>query len=82
MSTGKSKTDAGQNRPGIVAFLHPRPPLRSFTKECAQNKTLSGPVVARRNQRGLCTADSSEPAPSHRPWVLAPSATSARITSH
>jgi hypothetical protein len=81
VSTGESKKEAGQNRPGTVAFL-PQGLRSGASPKNAHTTKPSSPVVTRPANGGFCAADSSEPAPSHRPWVLAPSATSGGIAPH
>ena len=41
----------GKSSPADFAFTCPRPPLRSFTKECSNEKA---PLKPLRQQRGLC----------------------------
>jgi hypothetical protein len=61
----------GKGGPAAVAFLDPGPPLRDFSKKiCSENKILcvDKPTSGSRTE-DLAKPISSEPAPSHRPWI-------------
>ena len=61
----------GKSGPAVVAFLDPGPPLRDFSKKiCSKNKILcvDKPTSGSRTE-DLAKPISSEPAPSHRPWI-------------
>ena len=50
--TERTKKGApGKNSPAVFAFSCPRPPLRSFTQECGNEKAHLKPL---RKQKGLC----------------------------
>ena len=72
-------------RPGAAsAFFDPgASALRLHQRMGLQNQNpLSDKPVTQPTHRGFGKADSSEPAPSPRPWIFAPGATPARIALH
>ena len=67
----------GKNGPAVFAFSDPRPLLRDFTKniDAKAKPSLHKPLGSR--AEGFAKPMSSEPAPSHRPWIGALGATPA-----
>jgi hypothetical protein len=61
----------GKNRPAAFAFYDPGPPLRGFTKninpKAKPSASISPPLDP--CAEGFAKPMSSEPAPSHRPWI-------------
>jgi hypothetical protein len=77
--TPNPKWRPGKNRPAASAFLIQGPPLGSFTQESLKKQNpLPDQPVHRLIYRGFSTANSSEPTPSHRPWIFVSSATPRR----
>lgn len=79
MRPPKARRKPGKSGPAVFAFSDPRPLLRDFTKNIQRkSKTLyfhkPNPELA---SRGFTKPMSSEPAPSHRPWISTLGATSA-----
>lgn len=78
-STGSRSSFAGQtpkgkpgkDGPASSRFIYPRPPLRDFTKEmtATRNHQNQSPLAAWPSEGSVPI--SSEPAPSHRPWISA-----------
>ena len=61
----------GKSGPAVFAFSDPRPLLRDFTKNIdakAKPSTSTSPILSLRTE-GFTKPMSSEPAPSHRPWI-------------
>ena len=69
----------GKSGPAVFAFYDPRPPLRDFTKNihAKQNPLVSTSQLPGSRAEGFAQPMSSEPAPSHRPWIGALGATPA-----
>jgi hypothetical protein len=69
----------GKGSPAVFALCNPGPSLRDFTKNIGvQNKTLCPDKPSLGSQaEGFAKPMSSEPAPSHRPWISALGATPA-----
>src|SRR5664279_1932670 len=67
----KAHKEAGQKRPGDFAFLYPRPPLRDSTKEMLAKQTTKNQTLRQPSPSEGSAPISSEPAPSHRPWISA-----------
>ncbi len=68
----------GQSGPAAFAFLGPGPQLGNCTKKillAQQQKPLCFTAYRGGEDRGFDQRISSEPAPSHRPWMLAAGAT-------
>lgn len=63
----------GKSGPAVFAFSNPGPPLRDFTKNIRlKNKTLCLDKPSLGSQaEDFAKPMSSEPAPSHRPWISA-----------
>ena len=68
----------GKSGPAVFAFSDPRPLLQDFTKniDAKAKPSLHKPRGSR--AEGFTKPMSSEPAPSHRPWISALGATPAR----
>lgn len=68
----------GKISPAVFAFWNPGPPLRDFTKniDLKAKPSLRKPPGLR--AESFAKPMSSEPAPSHRPWISALGATPAR----
>jgi len=79
LSNFKAIRKPGKGGPAVFAFGNPGPPLRDFTKNIRlKNKTLCPDKPWLGSQaEGFAKPMSSEPAPSHRPWISALGATPA-----
>jgi hypothetical protein len=78
-TTGKAIRKPGKSGPAVFAFWDPGPPLRDFTKNIsvkANPPAFVSPPLGSRTE-GFAKPMSSEPAPSHRPWISVPGATPA-----
>jgi len=69
----------GKSGPAVFAFWDPGPPLRGFTKNIDAKAKPSASMSPSLDSRaeGFAKPMSSEPAPSHRPWIGTPGATPA-----
>ena len=79
MRPPKAIRKPGKNSPGVFAFSDPRPLLRDFTKNIdakAKPSTSTSPILSLRAE-SFTKPMSSEPAPSHRPWISTLGATPA-----
>src|SRR5207302_8485821 len=69
----------GKSGPAVFAFWDPGPPLRGFTKNIDAKAKPSASISPSLDlgAEGFAQPMSSEPAPSHRPWIATPGATPA-----
>jgi hypothetical protein len=69
----------GKSGPAVFAFWDPGPPLRGFTKNIDAKAKPSASISPSLDScaEGFAKPMSSEPAPSHRPWIGTPGATPA-----
>src|SRR5437660_9316066 len=69
----------GKAGPAVFAFCDPGPPLRGFTKNIDAKAKPSASISPSLDlhAEGFAKPVSSEPAPSHRPWIGTPGATPA-----
>src|SRR5438477_5840614 len=71
---GESIRKPGKSGPATSHFIYPRPPLRDSTKEMWAKQTQKA-IKTKPSDSGLPSEGSvpisSEPAPSHRPWISA-----------
>jgi hypothetical protein len=77
-STGKATRKPGKSGPAASRFLIQGLRSGASPKNHQQTKTLCQQAAHRLTRRGFGQADSSEPAPSPRPWIFAPGATPTR----
>ena len=70
----------GKSGPAVFAFWDPGPPLRGFTKNIDAKAKPSASISPSLDlcAEGFAKPMSSEPAPSHQPWIGTPGATSGR----
>jgi|SRR5215469_6402557 len=73
----------GKDGPAALAFFDPGPPLRDFTKHIAAKAKppVSISPSLDSGAEGFAKPMSSEPAPSHRPWIGVLGATPGRRAS-
>jgi hypothetical protein len=81
---GKTRGCCGSTQAGIVALRRSWSEifLRKTGSEAKKKNPPPDRPLSDLHERGFCTADSSEPAPSPRPWIFASGATPVRMRHH